>query len=62
MSEMEVGVIAEGGRIVVGIVQAIQTRRRKPIPPSLPLRLRHLQPIAQRHQFVQFGDNLTLLG
>ena len=47
---------------VGAVVQAMQGRRRQPIPPALPLRLRRLQPIAQRHQFIHFGDDAVLFG
>ena len=61
VAEVEAGVLAE----FVGIravVQAMQGRRRQPIPPALPLRLRRLQPITQRHQFIHLGDDAVLFG
>ena len=35
---------------------------RQPIPPALPLRLRRLQPITERHQFIHLGDDAVLFG
>ena len=61
MMEVKAGVLAE----LVGIravVQSMQGRRRQLIPPALPLRLRRLQPITQRHQFIHFGDDAVLFG
>jgi hypothetical protein len=62
VAEVEADVLAEGGRISGGLVQALEGRSRQPIPSFLPLRLRRLQPVAQRHQFVHFGDDAKLLG
>ena len=61
MPEVEVCVLAESGN-VGGLVQALEGRRRQAIPSSLTLRLRRLQPIAKRHQFVHFGDDALLFG
>ena len=44
------------------VVQAMQGCRRQPVPPALPLRLRRLQPITQRHQFIHLGDDAVLFG
>ncbi len=61
MPEVEVNVLAES-RHNVRRVQPIQRCRRQPIPAPFPLRLRRLQPIAQRHQFIHLGDYAVLFG
>ena len=61
VAEVEAGVLAEGLR-VGALVQALQGRCHQPIAAALPLRLRRLQPIAQRHQLVHLGDDAVLFG
>ena len=46
----------------IGRVEAGEARRRQPVAHRLPLRPRRLQPIAQRHQFIDLGDDAVLLG
>ena len=61
--KVEAGVLAEG----VGVVGARWFRRCRDAATSrsrrlLPLRLRRLQPVAQRHQFIDLGDDAVLFG
>src|SRR4051812_18380831 len=58
--EGEGGGVGEG----VGIGPVVRAGERccpQPIPPVLPLLLRCFQLIAQRHQFIHFGDDAMLL-
>ena len=52
----------EHRRVGVGCVEAGQARRRQPIPRRLPLSPRRLQPVAEGHQFIDFGDDAVLFG
>ena len=58
--EREAGVVAEG--LGIGRVEAGEARRRQPVARRLPLGPRRLQPIAQRHQFIDLGDDAVLFG
>src|SRR3546814_4246205 len=52
----------EGGGVGIGRVQAGEARRRQPVAHRLPLRPRRLQPVAQRHQFLDLGNDTVLFG
>ena len=58
--EREAGVVLEG--FGIGRVEAGEARRRQPVARRLPLRPRRLQPVAQRHQLIDLGDDAVLLG
>ena len=60
--EGEGGVDPECRRIRIGRVEADETRRRQPVPRCFPLRSRRLQLIAERHQFIDLGDDAVLFG
>ncbi len=45
-----------------GLIEASEARRREPVARRLPLGPRRLQPVAQRHQFINLGDDAALLG
>ena len=62
MFKDEGSVVPEYYRVGIGRVEAGETRRRQPVPRRLPLRSRRLQPVAQRHQFIDLGGNAVLLG
>ena len=46
----------------IGRVEAGEARRRQPVARRLPLRPRRLQPVAQRHQLIDLGDDAVLFG
>ncbi len=60
--EREAGVDGEGGAVGIGRVEAGEARRRQPVARRLPVRPRRLQPVAQRHQLIDLGDDAVLLG
>src|ERR1035441_836510 len=62
MVEVETCVLAEDvGRVSTGgVVQSMQGYCGQLIPPALPLRLRRLQPVTQRHQFIHLDDDAVL--
>ena len=63
VAEVEAGVVAEGWpRPSAGWFRRCSEAADQPIAPALALRLRRLQPIAQRHQLVHLGDDAVLLG
>jgi hypothetical protein len=57
--EREASIVAEG--FGIGLVEAGEARCGQPIARRLALRLRRLQPIAERHQLIDLGDNAVLL-
>ena len=56
----EAAIFAEGDRI--GRFEAGEARLREPISRNFPLGACGLQPIAQRHQLIDLGDDATLFG
>jgi hypothetical protein len=58
--EGEAGVGLEGLRI--RCVEAGQARRRQPVTHRLAASSGSLQPFAERHQFIDLGDDAALLG
>ena len=60
--EGEGGVVPEYGRVGIGRIEAGEARRRQPVPRRLPLRPCCLQPVAERHQFINLGNDAVLLG
>ena len=58
--EGEAGVGLEG--FGIGRVEAGEARRRQPVAHRLAACPRRLQPVAQRHQFIDLGDDAALLG
>ena len=58
---METDMLPEGVSIYA-VVQAMQGGCCQPVLSLLPLCLRRLQPVTQRHQFVHFGDDTVLFG
>jgi len=65
--EVKAGVPAEGGGGLAvggggGLVNAGQAGCHQPVAPLLPSGPRRLQPIAQRHQLVDLGDDAVLFG
>ena len=47
---------------VLGLPDAFQGSRCKPVPPALPLCLGGLQPVTKSHEFIDFSDYAVLLG
>jgi|GEM_PF-4286837 len=63
VTEVKIRMLEEGARLNFGgAVQAPQGRRRQLVPPALPLHLRRLQAITQRHQFIYLGNDSMLFG
>ena len=60
--EGEGDIMLERRRVGIGCVEAGQACRRQPIPRGLPLSPRRLQPVAEGHQFIDFGDDAVLFG
>jgi hypothetical protein len=62
--EVEAGVGAERPLTVLvrRLAQAVQARRHQAVAPALPLVPRRLQPVSQRHQLVDLGDDPALFG
>ena len=60
--EGEGDITLENRRLGIGCVEARQACRRQPIPRRLPLSPRRLQPVAEHHQFIDFGDDAVLFG
>jgi hypothetical protein len=58
--KMKAGMIAEGRRLGGESIQTIQRPCHKPVSLALALRLRRLQPIAQRHQLIHLRDDAVL--
>ena len=52
----------ERGRVGVGRVEAGEARGGQSVPRRLPLRSRRLQLVAERHQFIDLGDDAVLFG
>ena len=46
----------------VGRVEPRESRRGQPVSRGLPLGTRSLQPVAERHQFIDLGNDAVLLG
>ena len=46
----------------IGRVEAGEARRRQPVARRLALGPRRLQPVAQRHQLIDLGDDAVLFG
>ena len=60
--ESEGGVVPEYGWVGIGRVEAGEDRPPKPVPRRLPLCPCCLQPVAERHQFIDLGDDTVLFG
>ena len=60
--EGEGSVVPKYYRVEIGRVEAGETRRRQPVARRLPRRPCYLQPVAERHQFIDLGDDAVLLG
>ena len=54
--------VPEYHRVGIGIIEADKAHRRHPVPRRLPLRLGRVQPVAERHQFINLGNDAVLLG
>ena len=57
----EARVGAEGCGVRVGRAQPGEAGRSQPVAPFLPRRARRLQPVAQRHQFIDLRHDTLLL-
>ena len=54
--------ILERGRVGVGRVEAGEARRGQSVSGRLSVNLCRLQPVAERHQFIDLGDDAVLFG
>ena len=49
-------------QVGIGCIEADEACRRQPVARRLSLCARFLQPVAQRHEFIDLGDDTVLFG